>query len=170
MDDNATPDGDGFTHVDQSGHARMVDVSRKHESARSATARAFVTMRQATYERVVAGDTAKGDVLATARIAGIMAAKQTPQLIPLCHPIELTAVSVDVEPSADAHDHGVEVMARCESWGRTGAEMEALTAASVAALTVYDMCKSIDREMTYTVELISKDGGTSGPWRRAERA
>jgi cyclic pyranopterin phosphate synthase len=170
MGDKTAPNSDGFTHVDAEGHARMVDVSRKPESTRSASARAFVSMRRETYERVVAGDTAKGDVLATARLAGIMAAKQTPQLIPLCHPIGITAVAVDVEPSASARGPGVEIIARCQSVGRTGVEMEALTAASVAALTVYDMCKSIDRDMTYTVGLVSKDGGASGPWRRAERA
>ena len=157
------PADPGFTHLDAEGHARMVDVSDKAETERIATAGARVVMRPETLERIRAGDVAKGDVLAVARLAGIMAAKRTPELIPLCHPLPLTSVHVDLEcvPARSA----VEIRATCKLRGRTGVEMEALTAVSVAALTVYDMCKAVDRGMIVTdVRLLRKSGGKSGNW------
>jgi indole-3-glycerol phosphate synthase len=152
-----------LSHVDTEGRARMVDVSGKDETDRIATAGARVVMQPETLARIQAGDVAKGDVLATARIAGIMAAKRTPDLIPLCHPLALTSVSVDLRcvPEKSA----VEITATCRLKGRTGVEMEALTAASVAALTIYDMCKAIDRGMTVTdLRLLRKSGGKSGDY------
>jgi cyclic pyranopterin phosphate synthase len=150
------------THVDPRGQAHMVYVGGKEVTARRAVARARVQMHEATAARLRAGDVAKGDVLATARIAGIQAAKRTPELIPLCHGIALTRVTVDFTIEPD----GVAIEAAAEARDRTGVEMEALTAASVAALTVYDMLKSVDREMRFTVELSSKSGGKTGEWRR----
>lgn len=157
------PDASSFTHLDAKGRARMVDISEKQETDRVAVAGARVVMRLETLERIRAGDVAKGDVLAVARLAGIMAAKRTAELIPLCHPLALTSVDVDLEcaPSRSA----VEIKATCRLRGRTGVEMEALTAASVAALTVYDMCKAVDRGMTVTdLRLLRKSGGKSGDW------
>jgi molybdenum cofactor biosynthesis protein MoaC len=150
-----------LSHVDTHGSARMVDVSGKAETDRVAIAGARVVMKPQTLARVEAGEIAKGDVLATARIAGIMAAKRTADLIPLCHPLALT--SVEVELSCDAARSAVEITATCRLNCRTGVEMEALTAASVAALTIYDMCKAIDRGMTVTdLRLLRKSGGKSG--------
>ena len=152
-----------FTHLDAEGRARMVDVSGKAETERVATAGARVVMRPQTLERIRSGDVAKGDVLAVARLAGIMAAKRTAELIPLCHPLALTAVGVDLTcvPERSA----VEITATCRLLGRTGVEIEALTAASVAALTVYDMCKGVDRGMVITdLRLLRKSGGRSGDW------
>jgi indole-3-glycerol phosphate synthase len=152
-----------FTHLDAEGRARMVDISDKRETDRVAIAGARVVMRPATLERIRSGDVAKGDVLAVARLAGIMAAKRTAELIPLCHPLALTSVNVDLEcvPERSA----VEITATCRLRGRTGVEMEALTAASVAALTVYDMCKAVDRGMVVTdLRLLRKSGGKSGTW------
>jgi indole-3-glycerol phosphate synthase len=154
-----------FTHLDEEGRARMVDVSDKTETDRVAAAGARVVMRPETLERIRSGDVAKGDVLAVARLAGIMAAKRTAELIPLCHPLALTSVGVDLAcvPERSA----VEITATCRLRGRTGVEMEALTAASVAALTVYDMCKAVDRGMAITdVRLLRKSGGRSGDWER----
>jgi cyclic pyranopterin phosphate synthase len=141
----------------------MVDVSEKDETDRIAVAGARVVMRPQTLERIRAGDVAKGDVLAVARLAGIMAAKRTAELIPLCHPLALTSVEVDLAcvPERSA----VEITATCRLRGRTGVEMEALTSASVAALTIYDMCKAVDRGMTVTdIRLLRKLGGRSGDW------
>jgi indole-3-glycerol phosphate synthase len=152
-----------FTHLDAEGRARMVDVSDKDETDRVAVAGARVAMRRETLERIRSGDVAKGDVLAVARLAGIMAAKRTAELIPLCHPLALTSVAVDLAcvPERSA----VEITATCRLRGRTGVEMEALTAASVAALTVYDMCKAVDRGMVVTdLRLLRKSGGRSGDW------
>jgi molybdenum cofactor biosynthesis protein MoaC len=152
-----------LTHTDLEGRARMVDVSDKAETDRVAVAGARVVMRPETLARVQAGAIAKGDVLAVARLAGIMAAKRTPDLIPLCHPLALTSVAVDLAcvPERSA----VEITATCRLTGRTGVEMEALTAASVAALTIYDMCKAIDRGMIVTdVRLLRKSGGKSGDY------
>jgi indole-3-glycerol phosphate synthase len=152
-----------FTHLDTEGRARMVDVSDKAETDRVASAGARVVMRRDTLERIRSGDVAKGDVLAVARLAGIMAAKRTTELIPLCHPLALTSVSVELtcRPERSA----VEITATCRLRGRTGVEMEALTAASVAALTVYDMCKAVDRGMVITdLRLLRKSGGRSGDW------
>jgi len=150
-----------LTHFDDSGNAHMVDVGAKGETERVAVARASVTMQAATLKLIAAKKAAKGDVLAVAQLAGIMAAKRTPELIPLCHPLSLS--SVDVKLSLDKKRNAVHIEATCKLKGRTGVEMEALTAASVAALTVYDMCKSVDRGMVISeVKLLHKSGGKSG--------
>ncbi|MEY4678503.1 MAG: cyclic pyranopterin monophosphate synthase MoaC [Alphaproteobacteria bacterium] len=156
-----------LTHFDAQGRARMVDVSDKHETARLAVARGTVTMAPETLRRISGGEIAKGDVLAVARLAGIMAAKRTHELIPLCHPLALTAVELDLraDPARDA----VDIEARVKTTGKTGVEMEALTAVSVAALTVYDMCKAIDRAMRIgDIRLAHKSGGKSGTYEAAE--
>ena len=153
-----------LSHLDDAGHARMVDVSLKEETERTATARAEVTMLPATLALIQEGGVAKGDVLAVARIAGIMAAKKTPDLIPLCHPLALSSVTVDLV--CDPQRNAVDITATCKLKGRTGVEMEALTAASIAALTVYDMCKAVDRGMVIgPVKLVHKAGGKSGEWK-----
>jgi cyclic pyranopterin monophosphate synthase len=141
----------------------MVDVSEKDETDRVAVAGARVQMKPETLARIQAGEIAKGDVLPTARLAGIMAAKRTAELIPLCHPLALTSVAVDLECKPETS--AVEITATCRLKGRTGVEMEALTAASVAALTIYDMCKAIDRGMMVTdLRLLKKSGGKSGDY------
>lgn len=153
-----------LTHFDAEGRAVMVDVGDKPASARTATAEARVRMATATLARIREGRIGKGDVLAVARLAGIMAAKRTPDLIPLCHPLALAAVelALDIDEATSA----VVVRATCKVVGPTGVEMEAMTAASVAALTVYDMCKAIDRGMTVEgLRLVHKAGGRSGEWR-----
>lgn len=148
-----------LTHFDAEGRAHMVDVSAKPETGRTATARATVLMQPATREAVAAGTAKKGDVLGTARLAGIMAAKRTSDLIPLCHPLPIAAVTLDLEVT----EAGVDIAATVRTTGRTGVEMEALTAASVAALTIYDMLKSIDRAMRIdNLRVTHKDGGKSG--------
>ncbi len=150
-----------LTHFDDSGNAHMVDVGSKGETDRMAVARASVTMQPATLKLIRDKKAAKGDVLAVAQLAGIMAAKKTPELIPLCHPLSLS--SVDVKLSLDSKRNAVNIEATCKLKGRTGVEMEALTAATVAALTVYDMCKSVDRGMAISeVKLVHKSGGKSG--------
>jgi indole-3-glycerol phosphate synthase len=150
-----------LTHTDLEGRARMVDVGDKAETDRVAVSGARVVMRPETLARIQAGDVAKGDVLAVARLAGIMAAKRTADLIPLCHPLALTSVAVDL--ACVPEKSAVEITATCRLKGRTGVEMEALTAASVAALTIYDMCKAIDRAMVVTdLRLLRKSGGKSG--------
>jgi len=152
-----------LTHTDLEGRARMVDVSAKDETERVAVASARVVMTPETLARIQAGDIAKGDVLTVARIAGIMAAKRTSELIPLCHPLALTSIAVDL--TCDGARSAVEITATCRLKGRTGVEMEALTAASVAALTIYDMCKAIDRGMVVTdLRLLRKEGGKSGTY------
>lgn len=151
----------GFTHFDQAGNAAMVDVSDKPVTARTATARARVLMQPATLAMIEQGSAKKGDVLGVARLAGIMGAKRTADLIPLCHPLPITSVKVDLEtdPAASV----VEITATVRTTGQTGVEMEALTAASVAALTVYDMCKAVDRSMRIEgLRVIYKAGGKSG--------
>ncbi len=154
-----------LTHLDESGAARMVDVGAKAETNRSATARASVRMRPETLALIQSGGHSKGDVLAVARIAGVQAAKKCADLIPLCHPLMLTAVDVDFE--LDTAQSIVQITATCRVSGKTGVEMEALTAASVAALTLYDMCKAVDRGMCIqSVALWQKSGGNSGDWRR----
>ena len=154
----------GFTHFDAEGRARMVDVGDKAETERSATARARVVMQPATLAAIRAGQVAKGDVLQVARLAGIMGAKRTPDLIPLCHPLAISSAAVDLE--LDDAANAVLVTATVKLKGRTGVEMEALTAVTVAALTVYDMVKAVDRAMTITnVTLIEKRGGRSGDYR-----
>ena len=153
----------GLTHFDGEGRAVMVDVSKKDETDRVAVAGASVLMQKATLELIMAGGVKKGDVLSVARLAGIMGAKRTPDLIPLCHPLALTAVAVDLR--CDPARNAVDITATCRVTGRTGVEMEALTAASVAALTVYDMCKAVDRGIIITeLKLLHKSGGKSGAY------
>ena len=155
-----------LTHLDEAGHAHMVDVADKAVTHRRARAACAVHAMPSTIDLIASGDIPKGDVLATARIAGIMAAKRTSELIPLCHPISLTHVAVDIEVQRPST---VFITAKAETDGKTGVEMEALTAASVAALAVYDMCKAVDRGMTIdAVRLLSKEGGKSGAWKREE--
>jgi cyclic pyranopterin phosphate synthase len=150
-----------LSHFDKRGNAHMVDVGAKEITERVATARATVTMQAATIKLIQTRTAKKGDVLAVAQLAGIMAAKKTPDLIPLCHPLALS--SVDVKLTIDAKRRAVDIEATCKLKGRTGVEMEALTAASVAALTVYDMCKAVDRGMVISdVKLLHKSGGKSG--------
>jgi cyclic pyranopterin monophosphate synthase len=156
----------GLTHLDESGRARMVDVSDKDITRREATARAVVSMQQATARLIASGGVAKGDVLAVAQVAGVMAAKRTPDLIPLCHPLPITGV--DMTFDLDVVNARLEIQATVRVTSRTGVEMEALTAASVAALTVYDMCKAVDRGMSISnVELLHKAGGKSGEFTRS---
>ncbi len=153
--------GGKFTHFDAAGHAAMVDVSDKPVTARTATARARVVMAPETLAMIVDGSAKKGDVLGVARLAGIMGAKRTADLIPLCHPLPVS--SVKVELVADAAASAVEIEATVKTTGQTGVEMEALTAASVAALTVYDMCKAVDRGMRIEgLRVTYKEGGKSG--------
>ena len=153
----------GFTHFDEQGKARMVDVSGKAATERVATARGRVRLQPETLALIEQGQVAKGDVLSVARLAGIMGAKRTPDLIPLCHPLALSAVSVDL--TLDRTGPAIEISATCRLVGRTGVEMEALTAVAVAALTVYDMCKAVDRGMVLTdIRLVHKSGGKSGDW------
>jgi cyclic pyranopterin phosphate synthase len=154
-----------LSHLNEAGEARMVDVSEKAVTARSATAEGFVGMAPATLDLILNGEAKKGDVLATARIAGIMAAKRTSELIPLCHPLPLTQITVDFTPTHDPSGLRIEATAKVE--GKTGVEMEALTAVSVACLTIYDMCKAVDREMAFSgIRLVEKTGGRSGTFRR----
>ena len=153
-----------LTHIGASGEARMVDISAKDDSARVAIAEGRVAMAAATLQTILAGHAKKGDVLGAARIAGIMAAKKAHELIPLCHPLLLTKVSLDIE--ADAALPGLIVRAEVKTRGQTGVEMEALTAVSIACLTIYDMAKAVDRAMRIEgVRLLSKSGGKSGDWR-----
>ncbi|MEM7216448.1 MAG: cyclic pyranopterin monophosphate synthase MoaC [Pseudomonadota bacterium] len=156
-----------LTHLNQSGEASMVDVGKKEITSREATASGYVTMLPETLEMVVAGNAKKGDVISAARIAGIMAAKKTSELIPLCHPIGLSNVSVEIE--ADTDLPGLRVTGTAGVSGQTGVEMEALTACSVACLTIYDMVKAVDRGMMISgICLEEKKGGKSGHWRRDE--
>jgi cyclic pyranopterin phosphate synthase len=159
--------GKGLSHLDPAGAANMVDVSDKAVTAREATAEGRVVMAAATLDHILRGDAKKGDVIGTARIAGIMAAKRTAELIPLCHPLPLSKVSVDIEP--DRGLPGLLVTATARVSAATGVEMEALTAVSVACLTIYDMAKAVDRGMRIErVRLLAKSGGRSGTWRAAE--
>ena len=153
-----------LTHFDSDGNAVMVDVSAKDETERIATAAGSVIMQPETLQLIVDGGVKKGDVLSVARLAGIMGAKKTPDLIPLCHPLALS--SVKVELSVDADRNAVDITATCKLKGRTGVEMEALTAVSIAALTVYDMCKAVDRGMRIAdIRLTHKSGGKSGTYK-----
>ncbi|MCL4862809.1 MAG: cyclic pyranopterin monophosphate synthase MoaC [Caldilineaceae bacterium] len=157
---------DRLTHLDEQGHAVMVDVGDKTVTARQAVAQGEVQMQPATLQAIRSGDTPKGDVLAAARIAGIMAAKRTPDLIPLCHPLLLSKVTVAFELDEAASRVIITATVRCQ--GQTGVEMEALTAVSVAALTIYDMAKALDKGMVIgNVRLLEKQGGKSGDWRRS---
>jgi cyclic pyranopterin phosphate synthase len=154
-----------LTHIGDSGEAHMVDVSAKDATHRIALAEGRVVMNRETLDLIIAGDAKKGDVLGTARIAGIMAAKRTHELIPLCHPLALSQVIVDLTP--DAALPGVRVRASAKVTGKTGVEMEALTAVSVACLTIYDMVKAVDRFMTIEgIGMVEKAGGKSGDWKR----
>jgi len=153
-----------FTHFDEDGKAAMVDVSGKDVTERTATAAGSVVMRPDTIRMIVDGAAKKGDVLSVARLAGIMGAKHTADLIPLCHPLAVTSVAVDL--TVDEARNAVDITATCKLKGRTGVEMEALTAVAVAALTVYDMCKAVDRGMRIAdVRLVHKAGGKSGEFR-----
>ena len=157
-----------LSHLDERGQARMVDVGAKEVTHRCAVAAGFVSMAPETVRLISEGAAAKGDVLAAARIAGIQAAKHASDLIPLCHPLSLTHASVDFEIQADGYA-GVGITATVETDGKTGVEMEALAAVSIAALTIYDMCKAADRGMLVTdVRLVRKEGGRSGTWTREE--
>ncbi len=162
-----------LTHIDEKGDVRMVDVSAKAETQRIAVAEGFIAMHQETLDLITSGQAAKGDVLACARVAGIMASKRTSDLIPMCHPLNITKAKVECDPvfAGQREDGrvGIHVTTTCGVTGKTGIEMEALTAASVACLTVYDMCKAVDRGMEIMdVRLLKKDGGKTGLWLRRE--
>ena len=156
-----------LTHLDERGRARMVDVSSKDRTVREAVAAGRVRMQPETLARIRSGSLEKGDVLAVARVAGIQAAKRTPELVPLCHPVALTSVRVELEADEAAGELTITAVARAAD--RTGVEMEALTAVAGAALCVYDMCKAVDREMVIgAIRLLEKRGGRSGHWSRGE--
>jgi cyclic pyranopterin phosphate synthase len=153
-----------MTHIDREGRARMVDVSHKPVTSRRARARAVVVLSAEARRQLLAGELPKGEALAVARIAGVQAAKETARLIPLCHPLALSSVAIDFAPEGDDR---VAITSEVSCAGPTGVEMEAMVAVSVAALALYDMCKSVDRAMRITdVELLAKSGGQSGEWRR----
>ena len=150
-----------LTHLDEQGRARMVDVTEKEATVREARARGTVVMRPETFRMIVTGGMEKGDVLGVAKVAGIMGAKQTAEIIPMCHPLNITNVEITFEP-VEA-EHRIEIEATVKVTGRTGVEMEALTAVAIAALTIYDMCKAVDREMAISgIHLVEKKGGKSG--------
>ncbi len=159
-----------FTHFNESGRARMVDVGAKASTERVATAQAVVYMRPETLEQIQRGKIAKGDVLAVAQVAGVMGAKKTPDLIPMCHPLLITSVDISFKEESQPNPDGlcsISIFATVKTTGQTGVEMEAMTAASVTALTIYDMCKAIDRAMTFSeIGLLSKSGGKSGTYTR----
>ena len=162
-----------LTHIDEKGEVRMVDVSQKADTERVAVAEGFIAMHPETLDMIAGGTAKKGDVLACARVAGVMAGKRTGDLIPMCHPLNITKAKVECEPvfAGERVDGrvGVHVLCTCGVTGKTGIEMEALTAASVACLTVYDMCKAVDRGMEIMdVRLLKKDGGKTGLWLREE--
>ena len=162
-----------LTHIDEKGEVRMVDVSQKADTERVAVAEGFIAMHPETLDMIAGGTAKKGDVLACARVAGVMAAKRTSDLIPMCHPLNITKAKVECEPvfAGERVDGrvGVHVLCTCGVTGKTGIEMEALTAASVACLTVYDMSKAVDRGMEIMdVRLLKKDGGKTGLWLREE--
>ncbi len=154
-----------LTHFDKSGRSTMVDVTQKPETVREATASATVSMKQETFQMIMDKNIKKGDVLAVAQVSGIMAAKKTSELIPMCHPLNLTSVSMDF--IANQGKNQIEIRATAKITGKTGVEMEALTAVSIAGLTVYDMCKSVDKEITISdIGLLEKSGGKSGLFQR----
>ncbi len=162
-----------LTHIDEKGDVRMVDVSAKPDTERVAIAEGFIAMHQETLDMITTGTAAKGDVLACARVAGVMATKRTSDLIPMCHPLNITKAKVECEPVYDGQREdgkvGIHVMVTCGVTGKTGIEMEALTGASVACLTIYDMCKAVDRGMEISdVRLLLKDGGKTGLWTRED--
>ena len=155
--------GDSLTHIDAQGHASMVDVSEKSVSFRTASAQATVIMQPSTLQMILDNSHAKGDVLAVARIAGIQAAKKTSDLIPLCHPLMLSKVAIEFQPNMQPKQGILEITCSCKLSAQTGVEMEALTGASIAALTVYDMCKAVEKGMQIqTTRLLTKTGGKSG--------
>lgn len=159
---------DSFSHFDAAGNARMVNIGSKKETVRQAVAAGRVVMNPATYRMVREGNTAKGDALGVARIAGIMAAKKVDSLVPLCHPLAVTSVNIDF--TFDEDGRSIVIEATVEIYGRTGVEMEALTAVSVAALTLYDMCKAVDKTIVISnIRLLSKSGGKSGDFIRKSR-
>ena len=158
-----------LTHFNEQGRARMVDISDKTETARTAVAKSSVTINQAIYQQIIAGSNKKGDVLAVAQVAGIMAAKQTSSIIPMCHPIALTGVNITFDWKIDEPNNKYEILIEAEvkTKGSTGVEMEALTAVSAAALTIYDMCKALDKQMVIgPTMLIRKTGGKNGDFLR----
>ena len=159
-----------FTHFNESGRARMVDVGGKAQTERIATAQAKIYLQPETLQKIQRGKIAKGDVLAVAQVAGVMGAKKTPDLIPMCHPILLTSVDISFKEESQPDPEGrcaITVTAVAKTSGQTGVEMEAMTAVSIAALTIYDMCKAVDRGMSFTdVWLLSKSGGKSGVYHR----
>lgn len=155
----------GLTHIDERGKARMVDVTAKSATEREAVAKGRVLMKKETLDLILASEVKKGDVLGVARVAGIMAAKKTAEIIPLCHPLNITSVTVDFEPVSDPP--AIEITATAKIASQTGVEMEALTAVAAAALTVYDMCKAADKGMVLTdIRLMKKTGGKSGTYER----
>jgi len=156
-----------FTHLNASGEANMVDVSQKPDTTRVALAQSRVSLSRDMLTKIREQSIAKGDLLATARIAGIQAAKKCSDLIPLCHPLPLSKVTVDIEDYIEGEEQGLRIIASCATTGKTGVEMEALTAASVAALTIYDMCKALDKGIVIeSIMLLEKQGGKSGNWVR----
>jgi len=156
-----------FSHLNSSGEANMVDVSAKQNTRRIAVAKSRLSLSNEVLAKIREQSIAKGDLLATARIAGIQAAKKCSDLIPLCHPLPLSSVTIDIEEYDEAGKRGLEVLASCTTTGKTGVEMEALTAASIAALTIYDMCKALDKSIVIeSIMLIEKQGGKSGDWVR----
>jgi cyclic pyranopterin phosphate synthase len=160
-------DREKLSHLDELGRAKMVDVSDKELTSRVAIARGAIHMRAETLALILDDKIEKGDVFSVARIAGIMAAKKTPELIPMCHPLNITSVAIDLTP--EEHPPRVEIEASVRVSGKTGVEMEAMTAVSVAGLTIYDMCKAVDREMAIgEIRLVQKSGGKSGPFIRKE--
>ena len=158
---------EGFSHLDKEGRARMVDISDKAPTLRVAVATGSVSMREETFRRIMGHEIAKGDVLGVAKVAGVMAAKKTSELIPMCHPINITDVSITFNPLEE--EKRIIIQAEVKTLDRTGVEMEALTAVSVAALTIYDMCKAVDKDMEISdIKLIMKSGGRSGTYMRKE--
>jgi len=156
-----------LSHFNKKGETHMVDVGAKAHSHRVAIAEGSILMQRKTLTQIVAGAHAKGDVLGVARVAGIMAAKKTPELIPLCHPLSITSIEIDLKPNQSKNS--VNCTARVETTGQTGVEMEALTAVQICLLTIYDMCKAVDRGMTIDkVRLLEKSGGKSGKWKRGK--
>ncbi len=158
---------DQLNHFNQRGEAHMVDVGDKHITQRRAVARGSILMQAETLQRIIQGEHKKGDVLGVARVAGVMAAKKTSDLIPLCHPLQLT--HVDIQLSTDEKEHSVHCIVEVKTDGKTGVEMEALTAVQITLLTVYDMCKAMDRGMSMNnISLVKKSGGKSGDWKSSK--
>ena len=158
-----------FSHLNESGQANMVDVSDKSETARLAIAQARVILSSSVLQKVREQSIAKGDLISTARIAGIQAAKKCADLIPLCHPLPLTKVTIEIDEFTETEKVGLDIRALCKTTGKTGVEMEALTAATVTALTIYDMCKALDKGIVIEqVQLLEKNGGKSGRWLRTQ--